>query len=213
MSFFVISNFAQAEIIRNETRIVYAGSYNGWMHTPDASSQIYIRLDVVEDHDITLIVFDSPNYIRWKDGLSASKELVVYNKKSTEVSCDLVTGVPYYIILDNQDSIINVHVLVTIQDEPFFGSTTTLGSNKRWISLGIAGAILFPGILGTTILFAKSTKSSTHKEEAGKPLQIEEYSVDSKSTKETNKRFKICSNCNGSGYFGENYCSFCGCKY
>jgi len=186
------------------------------MHTPEINSQIYFRLDVVEDHDITLIVFDSPNYIRWKDGLSASNELVAYNEKSTEVSCDLVGGVPYYIILDNQDSIVNVHVQVTIQDEPFYGSTTTLGDNKLWISLGIAGAILFPGIVGTTIIFSKRTKSSIHKKEAEKPLQplqIEEYPVDSKSTKETSKGFKICPNCNGSGYFGENYCSFCGHKY
>ena len=214
-SIFISLCHTQAETIREETRLVNAGSYTGWMHTPEVSGTIYIQYQVDEGYGINLLIFDSQNYNYWKDGLTASSELIVYDEISADVSCYLMASVTYYIILDNQDSIHTVHVRIIIQDAPFVTSPLAKNSNL-WKPLGIASAILFPIILGTTIYLSSRTKQGSIKEETRKPLQTilkQDQTWTAESTKESTINTKTCPNCQGKGNIKENYCAFCGYKY
>ncbi len=215
MSIYVSLSFTQAETIHKETRIVYAESYNGWMYrTYSDNLEIYIQFEVIENSDITLLIFDSQNYFRWRDGLSSSKELIVYNEKSTEVSCELEPYKNHYIILDNFDNTQDVHVKILIQDEPF--AVTSAGISK-WIFLGVGLSILIPVILGIVIVFTKKSKITSFKDKgankSSRTLKRKDNPIDTKSIEEIKKSIKVCPECNYSVQIAEEYCSYCGHKY
>jgi hypothetical protein len=217
-SIYVSLCYTQADVIRDETRVVYAGTYNGWMHTPTTSQILYIQYEVLEaGFNVTLQVFDSQNYISWRDGNSSVNELYVYDKNSAEVYCELEGSVTYYIILENPYLIQDIHVKITIRDDEFPLPITTPGNNRGFlIPLITAISVLSTFLLGLTGVAIRNKRSDPSKKKSGKllqPLQFEKYEAHIVETRSGIDRYKICPNCNNTGYINENYCSFCGQKY
>ncbi len=217
-SIFVSLSYTRADVIRDETRVVYAGTYNGWMHTPTTSHVLYIEYEVLEaGFNVTLQIFDSQNYIQWREGNSSVNELYVYDKNTAEVSCDLEASVTYYIILENPYLIQDIHVKITIRDDQFTPPITTTENNRGFlIPIIIACSFLFPFLLGLTIIAVRNSRPDLSKKKSGKhlqPLQFEKYEAHIVETKADIDSYKLCPNCNSAGYISENYCSFCGQKY
>ncbi len=188
----------------DETRVVSAFDWNGWVITTNDDTSVYISFRVINGSDISLYVFDHENYLNWSDGFSSETVIERINSEQDSIAFSVEYRQNFYIILDNRDNPISVDVEVIVQDSPIesgsFEGTPTI------ITLIIFGIIFTIGIAFLAVILLRKRGQSKEEASTGSTFKTKKLQIE----KASKAKGWFCPNCKKKVVDVEEYCSYCG---